>query len=275
MPCLIVFSDLDGSLLDAQTYSYEAAHEALHALRIQNIPLIPVSSKTRAEIEPLCFRLDLHHPFITENGGGIFIPKGYFDFPLEGAVLRGSHQVIELGTPYAQLRAALKEIVQTVGHPLRGFGDMPAEEIAERTGLSLADAVLAKQRDYDEPFLIDGPAELVKEVARQAESRGLRCVIGGRFHHLIGHSDKGKACRILIDCYRRKSGRHTGALVTIGVGDSANDLPLLAAVDRPILVQKPDGSYDPTVTRPDLVKAPGIGPSGWNRAILDCLGLAV
>ncbi len=61
------------------------------------------------------------------------------------------------------LRAALKEIAQAVGRPLRGFGDMPAEEIAERTRLFLVDAVLAKQRDYDEPFLVDGPAEQVKK----------------------------------------------------------------------------------------------------------------
>ncbi len=271
MTRLIVFSDLDGSLLDAETYSWETAQEALRALRIRNVPLIPVSSKTRAEIEPLCFCLDLHHPFVTENGGGIFIPKGYFDFPVEGAVLHGSHQVIELGVPYAKLRIALKEIAQAVGCPLRGFGDMPAEEIAERAGFSLADAVLAKQRDYDEPFLVDGPAELVEEVTRLAESRGLRCLPGERFHHLVGNSDKGKACRILIDCYRRRNEGQPGPFVTVGVGDSANDLPLLAAVDRPILVQKPDGSYDPAVALPHLIKAPGIGPSGWNSAILDCL----
>ncbi len=101
MISLIVFGDLDSSLFDAETYSWEVAQEALHALRIRNIPLIPVSSKTRAEIEPLRFRLGLRHPFVTENGGGLFIPKGYYDFPVEGAIFRGSHQVTELGTPSA------------------------------------------------------------------------------------------------------------------------------------------------------------------------------
>src|SRR5690242_8205918 len=109
MPQLIVFTDLDGTLLDAETYAFDASREALDALRARSVPLIPASSKTRAEIERLRADLDHHHPFIVENGGGMFIPKGYFDFPLEGAVLRGPYQVIEFGLPYAALRLALKE----------------------------------------------------------------------------------------------------------------------------------------------------------------------
>ncbi len=108
-------------------------------------------------------------------------------------------------------------------------------------------------------------------MARLAESRGLRCLTERRFHHLVGDSDKGKAYRILIDCYRRQNGEQTGALVTVGAGDRVNDLLLLVAVDRPILIQKPDGSYDRAVALPHLIRAPGIGPAGWNRAILDCL----
>lgn len=85
MSPIVIFTDLDGSLLDAKTYSFDAAGEALNALRVRNVPLILVSSKTRAEIERLRNTLDHPHPFVSENGGGVFIPKGYFDFPLEGA----------------------------------------------------------------------------------------------------------------------------------------------------------------------------------------------
>ncbi len=58
---------------------------------------------------------------------------------------------------------------------------------------------------------------------------------------------------------------------TVGIGDSLNDLPLLLNVDHPILVQKPDGSYDPDIDLPSLIRAPGIGPAGWNQAILGLL----
>jgi mannosyl-3-phosphoglycerate phosphatase len=270
MPQLIVFTDLDGTLLDAETYAFDASREALDALRARSVPLIPASSKTRAEIERLRADLDHHHPFIVENGGGMFIPKGYFDFPLEGAVLRGPYQVIEFGLPYAALRLALKEIAHALNCRVRGFGDMTTEEVAERMGLSSSDALLAKQREYDEPFIVESVPLPVDEIHCKAEARGLRCTSGGRFYHLMGPNDKGSACRYLIDCYRRRF----GAITTVGIGDSLNDLTMLAEVDRPLLVQRADGTYDPGVTLSSLTRAQGVGPQGWNRAILSVLASA-
>ena len=46
----IVFTDMDGTLLDHDTYSYEQAKDALLMLKEKNIPLIVCTSKTRAEI---------------------------------------------------------------------------------------------------------------------------------------------------------------------------------------------------------------------------------
>lgn len=271
MTQVLIFTDLDACLLDATSYSFAPAKEALEAVRARHIPLVLASSKTRAEVEPIRFRLENHHPFIIENGGGLFIPKGYFDFPVPWAQVRGTFQVIELGVPCVRLRAALKEIEQTVGCRLRGFGDMSAEELADRTGLGQPEAILAKQRDYDEPFVIEGPETLAGEVRRLAEARGLRCTRGGRFYHLMGDSDKGKACRVLIDCYRRAQAHAGDRLLIVGIGDSLNDLSMLAAADCPILVQRPDGSYDPEVQVAHLIRAPGIGPAGWNQAVLEIL----
>ena len=147
---------------------------------------------------------------------------------------------------------------------------MPMEEIAERTGLTPHEASLAQQREYDEPFVLVHE-DLFEVVCREAATRGLSCTKGGRFYHLLGRTDKGTASRFLIDCYRRHLKSGSVRLCTIGIGDSANDLPLLAAVERPILVKRPDGSYDSSVELPGLIYAPGIGPVGWNRAILDVL----
>lgn len=266
VPHTIIFTDLDGCLLDASTYSFEAAAPALGALRERGIPLILASSKTRAEIEALRARLDHADPFIAENGGGLFIPKGHFPFPLEGSVLRGPYQVVETGTPYPQLRTALKEIERALGWELRGFGDMPPEEVVTRTGLSYADAVLAKQRQYDEPFVID-PPEQTAAVLEQIKAHGLSCTRGGRFYHLTGDTDKGWACRYLTDCYRRVH----GALRTAAIGDTLNDLSMLAAVDRPFLVQREDGSYDDAIRLPNLVRVDAPGPVGWKQAVLSLL----
>jgi mannosyl-3-phosphoglycerate phosphatase len=271
MEQLVVFTDLDGTLLDPVTYSFDAAREALALLPRRHIPLVLVSSKTRAEMEPIRSRLTNQAPFIVENGGGLFVPHGYFDFPLEGATQCAPYQVIEWGGPYPVLRQALAEIRQAVGDGVRGFGDMTVEEVARRTGLAAAEAALAMQREYDEPFVIEGSARPLEEIRRLAEPRGLRCTSGGRLHHLLGQSDKGRACRYLTECYRRRFNQADRPLLTVALGDSLNDLPMLAEADLPILVQKPDGSYDPGVTLPHLIRASDVGPGGWNAALLRLL----
>ncbi len=96
---------------------------------------------------------------------------------------------------------------------------------------------------------------------------------GGRLFHLMGDNDKGEAASVLLRCYLRQQ-RMSGQAErteTIGIGDSINDAPLLAMVDYPILVQKPDGSYDPDIHLPGMIRAPGIGPVGWNEAVLELL----
>lgn len=268
---IVIFTDLDGSLLDATTYSYEAAEQALAAIQQQGAPLILVSSKTRSEIEPLRLRLDNHHPFIVENGGALFIPRGYFPFPVGHAMTNGDYQIIEIGTPYAMLRTALKKIGEILGCRLRGFGDLSVEEVARLTGLSPADALLAKQREYDEPFVIEKRVIAWSDLLRAADTQGLRCTKGGRFYHLMGSNDKGTASKLLAQYYRQLAQVEGHSLTTIGLGDSLNDLPLLATVDYPILVQKPDRSYDPNVHLPHLIRADGIGPVGWNRSLIDLL----
>jgi mannosyl-3-phosphoglycerate phosphatase len=273
MPNLIVYTDLDGSLLDGTTYSYEAATPALTALREQGIPLVLVSSKTRAEMEPLRLRLGHRDPFIVENGGAVYVPDGLFEFPLERVRTRSPYQVIELGLPYQMLRDVLKQIEHAVETPLQGFGDLSVEAVMQVTGLPYADAVLAKQREYDEPFLLRSPQALVEEVCRQIVIRGLRWTKGGRLFHLMGENDKGEAASVLLRCYHRQQrmGGQTERIETVGIGDSINDASLLAMVDYPILVQKPDGSYDPDIHLSGMIRAPGIGPVGWNEAVLELL----
>jgi mannosyl-3-phosphoglycerate phosphatase len=273
----VLFTDLDGCLLDGDTYSFDQARPALNALRSEHIPVVLVSGKTRAEIEPLRERLDHHDPFIVENGAAVYVPLETFGFSPERSRRRSSYHVIELGTPYALLRDVLRQIEEAVETPLRGFGDLSVDEIMATTGLLREDALRAMLREFDEPFLVNGPTKLIEEICRQIATRGLHWTRGGRFFHLTGNNDKGQAVAILLRCYKRQERllNLPDDIETIGIGDSLNDLPLLLTVDHPVLVQKPDGSYDTDINLPNLIRTPGIGPAGWNYAVLDLLGQVV
>ena len=257
----VVYTDLDGTLLDHDTYSFDRALPALQLLERENIPLVINSSKTRPEIERYRTLLVNNHPFISENGGGIFIPEGYFSSTFRYDRTKDGYLIIEIGTPRGALIDVLKSVARETGIHLKGVFDMPLTEISEITGLDPDSAALVKERDYSEPFLIDGDEA---EVRRKIIEKGYDYTRGSRFHHILCGNDKGRAVRILTEIYRGES----PYIKTIGIGDSLNDLPMLKAVDFPVLVRKKDGEWDEGCRAPELILADGIGPEGFNSALL-------
>jgi mannosyl-3-phosphoglycerate phosphatase len=261
-PEVIIFTDLDGTLLDRLTYSYDKALHSIELLRKREIPIVFCSAKTRAEQEIYRHELGLFHPFIVENGGAIFIPEGYFPFTFDYDRAKDGYHIIELGIPYREIRRILEQLRADAKLSFRGFGDMSADEVAADAGLNLEAAKSAKEREYDETIKLEGSPEEIDEILGKIEEAGLNYAAGGRYYDVMGPNDKGKAATILIDLFRQKFGRFK----TIGIGDSANDLPMLSVVDIPVLVQKPGGDWE-KIDVPNLRHAEGIGPEGWARAI--------
>lgn len=268
---LVIFTDLDGTLLDHHTYSWAAAGEALAELQRRRVPLAFVTSKTRAEVEVLQRKMGWIQPFITENGGGIFLPHGYFPQHIEGATRIGRYHCIALARPYAEIVEELEAIAEEAEASIVGFHHMSAREIAQNTGLPPKDAELAQQREFDEPFFFAGTGEdRIQRFVHEAKRRGIEITRGGRFWHAFSGSDKGKAVQKLMKLYRKALHSRQRS---VGLGDSANDLPMLAVVDAPIAVQKPNGGYDREILKklPRIVRAPAPGPEGWNAAVLQIL----
>lgn len=286
-PLFLVFTDLDGTLLDHDTYEWEAAVPALEQCKKKGIPVILVSSKTRAEIEVLRCRMGLSAPFISENGGGIFFPRETFADPppeafpagntpspfkpggrgIESPADAGLWQ-ISLGVSYPCLVKALKAIRRELNRNIRGFSDMAVEEIARLTGLNKEEARWAAMREYDEPFIIEAgePDDLVP-LHRAAGKRGLLITAGGRFYHLQGKNDKAAAMEWVAAWYRTGHGDVT----SIALGDSPNDFAMLERADIPVLIRSQHTFPDLKQRIPRLRISEQSGPAGWNAALLSIL----
>ena len=268
----VIFTDLDGTLLDPHSYSWAAAGEALEEIERRRVPLVFVTSKTRAEVEVLRRELGNTHPFVPENGGGLFIPNGYFNQPMTGSTRAGHYHCFGLGKPYNQVVAALEEISHEADAEVAGFHDMSVREVAENTGLSFRQAELAREREFDEPFFFAGSSvEAIGRFVELAGQRGFQVTREGKFWHLFSGSDKGRAVKQLIGLYRKALNRRVRS---VGLGDSANDIPMLTAVDQAVLLPGLDGEFDPeATTRLHSVScAQAAGPAGWNDIVLHILG---
>jgi mannosyl-3-phosphoglycerate phosphatase len=260
---------LDGTLLDQDTYSFEPAEPALRLIRLKRIPLIFSSSKTRTEIEMYRKKLENDHPFVSENGGAVFVPKDYFSFPFPYDRELEEYFVLELGVYYSQIREVLESIKRETGIRIRGFYDFSAEDISSLSGLSLNEAEFAKKREYDEPFIVEGGEREVEIIKKKIIMKGLNYAWGGKFHHILGKNDKGKAVEILKELYENQF----FSISTVGIGDSLNDLPMLSIVDHPILL-KGNGGFSSLILEKikNLIIMEGKGPQAWNEGVLRVLG---
>ncbi len=281
----VIFTDLDGTLLDHDSYSWAEASPALELCRERGIPVVLATSKTRSEIEPLHESLRLSAPFISENGGGIFFPQETDRNTLFGSlrtdaipmekeaetVLSENGQrrfrKVSLGVHYERLVEIFREVRNETGVEMRGFSDMDAKEISRLTGLDETGARLAAKREFDEPFLFQSSSGKMAFLKEAMGRKGLEIVSGGRFFHLTGKNDKGHAMDLLVSWYIR---RHEKVL-TIALGDSPNDFGMLERSHFPVLVASSKDYSSLKSTIPGLTITEQKGPKGWNKAVLQIL----
>lgn len=263
----VIFTDLDGTLLDFNNYSYSTISTILPKLEEREISVVFCSSKTKAEQEYYRSALDNQHPFITENGSAIFIPVNYFPNEVISQIKskyqiekKKDYWIIQLGESYLSVRKEIEKARNQVGIKLWGYGDLSMDEIQGLTHLNAEFAQRAANRDYSETLLKgDKEGKPFQDFVTLLKQRGLTCVSGGKFHTVMGvDSDKGRAVEVLSGLYKQTFGE----MVTIGIGDSANDIPLLKAVDKAYLVQKP-GGYWSEINDETISKVEKVGPEGW------------
>jgi mannosyl-3-phosphoglycerate phosphatase len=263
----IIFSDLDGTLLDHHTYSFKSALSALSQVKDEGIPLILVSSKTRQELIYYQKKLGLTGlPFVVENGSAIFTPIGFFN-NLRKCEIIDEFDLCALGKTYDEIETVLEKISEKYHYIIQGFHNATQSEIKKLTGLSDDQLQMAISREFSIPLFFDDRAD--KILNKEMDNYGLKLLYGGRFMHLLSTIDKGEAMKIIMEGYRKREGRDD--IHSVAIGDSLNDFAMLAAADHAILVKKPDGSYERRQTLENVIYSPGIGPEGWNQSIIQLI----
>ncbi len=246
---LLVFTDLDGTLLSHQDYSWDAARPALERLAGIGAGVVLASSKTGAEIGILRVSMGLQQwPAIVENGAGLLEPD--------------ATAALEAST-YAQLRANLMKISANLRDCFRGFGDMDLSEICKRTGLPQADAQRAQQRAFSEPGVWLGTTEQKANFLKQLAKFGIAAREGGRFLTLSFGQTKADQMALITS---RFAPRHT-----IALGDAPNDVEMLEATDVGVIIANPHKSPLPSLegeAAGRITRTTYEGPKGWNEAML-------
>lgn len=265
MSKILVFTDLDGTLLDHHTYSYEAALPTVHQLAQAGYPLIFNSSKTAAEIQELRCEMGNVHPFITENGSAVCIPIGYFDNNDSGGDDGNDFTTHSFGPNYRELLARLQELRKKRGFRFRGFNDLSNDDVAKLTGLHTINAAQAKQRQASEPLVWDDTEVALKDFRKDLKKINLTLTKGGRFYHVTGSSDKAQAMQWLTNRYR--TNWPEWKWITVALGDGPNDRAMLEAADIAVTIPPASGETVKLKRTENVICPESQGPGGWKMAI--------
>jgi len=261
----LIFTDLDGTLLNKHDYSFKEAEEAIDYIKDNSIPLIIVTSKTFTEVRLLQEKLKIQCPFIVENGAGIFIPPA--SILATSMPFQNRHIQISQAQGYLELRIFFKYLKEQ--YPIKGFGDMSVEEVMGLTGLSEQNARDSMQRNFTEPFILEGAVDM-NSLQDAANKEGLEVVQGGRFFHLISKGqDKAKAMKYLTHLFEEYFNKK---LKMIALGDSANDFTMLEAADIGVLIPLQNGDFAEFDSK-NILRASYPGSKGWNKALLEILNV--
>lgn len=262
-PPLLVVTDLDGTLLDHFTYSFDAARNALGRLRTLGIPLIPNTSKTGAELHQLRRELGSQDPFAVENGSAIFLPCDSFPQPPEGSVRNQDYYLVELGLNHEAILEHLAPL--RARFRFRGFHDLSDSELQDLTGLDQDRLALSRQRQFSEPLIWEDTEAACATFKEQLRASGLQTLQGGRFLHVLGQTDKGKALDRLRTLYQQTYGK---PFTVIALGDSGNDVAMLEAADLPVLIRSPVYELPQLSSDKPVTVSSKTGPAGWNECVL-------
>lgn len=244
----IVVTDLDGTLLDHQTYEFTPALNAIEALKKHEIPIILNSSKTQAEILEIRSQLHNQEPFVCENGG----------------VLCGINQQVQyLGVPRHKFLTHLPPLKQKLNLNYESFAEASIDDVVRWTGLSRSDAQKAMEREATEPLLWHDSERAIAKFRQELQCLNLQCVKGGRFYHVMGTFDKASCFAQLKEYY---SQGWQDQIEIIALGDSQNDLPMLEQAVISIVIPSKHGTHSKP-NRNDVFFASQPGPRGWQQGI--------
>ena len=265
----IIFTDLDGTLLDHYSYSFEAAIPILDKLEQLGIPVIPITSKTFAEVSRLRDQLNNRHPFIVENGAAIAIPKDYFDAHHDSWIDQGDFWICPNSKPRKHWNQLLSKNAEAFVGEYETFTSVVEHRgyqgLQEITGLNLAQAILSNERNYSEPIHWLGSESSKQAFIKTLTNAGGTLLQGGRFLALGDAVDKGSTLLQLTEIYQTLGG--FSGIHSLALGDSGNDVSMLEIANSAVII-KSQTHDTPALNRQDnLYVSKFYGPEGWAESV--------
>jgi len=147
----IVFTDLDGTLIDFESYSPKVAGPLARKLVRRKISLGFLFLKNAGGAIASHEGNGFINPCIVENGCGIFVPENFdllSDQPSKA--IPGFGKLVKLGVSNLKIQKAIAKLSLDMGIDFRPYSKLTPLKISKITGLSEAATQRAQNREFSE-----------------------------------------------------------------------------------------------------------------------------
>lgn len=274
----VVYLTID-DLIDAKGNFIAGLDEFFASLDHAGIPCVWLTSQTRLQIDEPRRKMHHTHPFIAEDGCGVFLPEDYFHLkPQAPARGRASTATVRLGRftclPLAAQQPAASECLDELAADTRAsvvpLRSLSPRELAQNTGLPPRQAEFARQRDFDELFFFAGATPGQIEGFQQAAyQHNAQLRPRGTLWSLALGPSLSRCIQELSKLYDRASHSHLRA---VGIASSANAKNVFAACDRGIVLS--DNSSPEQDQGGRVIAVPSRSAHTWDGLVDYLCGLA-
>ena len=252
---VLIFSDLDGTLLNRDTFSFDEIKNYILYLISNDISLIPNSSKTKEEINEFNKKLGEDLPYVVENGAAIFdLHLINSNFPEEIVLSREIEEILTIFN---------EKIPKNLVSKLKFLHNLDLSDQMKILGLSKEKIRTALKRKYSIPLLFNGNISEKREIKNLVKSAGLTLQEGGRVINLCDNVSKSTAMKKVVKLFNKIS---NDKLTTIAVGDNFNDLEMLKNSDIPCLVFNDKFTLE-TININNCLVSKKSAPEGWEEIV--------
>ena len=240
------------------------------ALDHAGIPSVWVTSRSRTQIDQRLRELGHRHPFIAEEGSGVYLPEDYFHLRPAKTMRLGRFTCIPIAQTQPAAAEALESLSEATGVAVVTLRSLSRRELTQNLGLPAREAELARQRDFDEPFFFAGVSE--PDIARfrsEADQRRLALRQHGVVWSLAVGADLRKCVREVSKLYDRAL-RYHPTILGIATPEDASDV--FAGCDRGLLLTRRSPPEIPVPGSQRLFKMkelPLSEPDWWQRALTE------
>jgi mannosyl-3-phosphoglycerate phosphatase len=235
----VVYCSMD-NLVSTTNKALAGFAEFLEGLGEANIPVVPVTTRSRLQFDATIRKFGLGHAFLAEGGCGVFLPEDYFHLKPPRSMRLGRFTCVPVASPQpasAEMLATIAEETSIEVVPLR---DLSPRELSQNTGLPQREAELLRQRDFDELFFFAGASDAdIQRFQQEAAKRKSQVRPRGALWSLAVGAQLSSCLRDLSQLYQRsfRANPHN-----IGIATSDEAAELFPACDHCLLLAGRDAA---------------------------------